>query len=109
MHVHLTGSNERSWCQGTHSYHAIVPLVLLRKKIRCQQSAYCPDNYVKIIKTALGKENNVVMRLEDFLHVQRLKYAVVHRHAPGFSKARQLLVDATYPEGVTIKNTYIFD
>lgn len=82
----------------------------IEKKIRRRQSIYCPQDYAKIIQQAVGKENTVVMmQREDFLHIRKLKDAVVIRQSPGFSKARQLVIDANYPEGYVIKNTYVFD
>lgn len=82
----------------------------IEKKIRRQQNIYSPEKYVNIIENAVGKKNNVVvMKTEDFFNIRCLKDAVSIRPSTGFSKARQLVVDATYPEGYTIKNTYIFD
>lgn len=83
----------------------------IEMKIRKLRSIFCPEDYEAIIRSAVGKENNVFhMTQEDFFSFRSLKPAVTDRPAPGFSQARQLVVDAQYPEGYIIKkNTYLFD
>lgn len=82
----------------------------IERKIRAQPAIFCPADYLRIIKYAVGKENIVtVMIREDFFHFRTLKDQVPFRPQTGFAKARQLVIDANYPQGYIQKNTYLFD
>ncbi|KAG0717042.1 hypothetical protein GWK47_055240 [Chionoecetes opilio] len=84
----------------------------IEKKIRKCRHIYSPTDYLRIIRKAVGEENNVtVMERTDFYDLRALKSACTLRRTQsvGFAKARQLVVDAQYPEGYVMKNTYNFD
>ncbi|KAG0724398.1 hypothetical protein GWK47_005156 [Chionoecetes opilio] len=79
----------------------------IEKRIRKRESIATPQDYHEIIRSAVKKKFLVVpMTRDDFFDVKALQNEVSRRSTPGFSKACQLVVSHTYPEGYIIKNYY---
>ncbi|KAG0724555.1 hypothetical protein GWK47_005032 [Chionoecetes opilio] len=78
----------------------------IEKWIRKRESIATPQDYHEIIRSAVKKFLVVPMTRDDFFDVKALQNEVSQRSTPGFSKACQLVVSHTYPEGYIIKNDY---
>ncbi|KAG0711802.1 hypothetical protein GWK47_019832 [Chionoecetes opilio] len=78
----------------------------IEKRIRKRESIATPRDYHEIIRSAVKKFLVVPMTRDDFFDVKALQNEVSRRSTPGFSKACQLVVSHTYPEGYIIKNDY---
>ncbi|KAG0723540.1 hypothetical protein GWK47_042477 [Chionoecetes opilio] len=79
----------------------------IEKRIRKRESIATPQDYHEIIRSAVKKKFLVVpMTRDDFFDVKAMQNEISRRSTTGFSKACQLVVSHTYPEGYIIKNDY---